>query len=91
MSENKKRSAKRINPRQDEPGNKFNCNIAFRTDAKTAALWSSLRGICKKFGHDEKSPELFEKVVMPAMRKYVAQSGYLDQAKEHQEFAKLFK
>lgn len=83
------REPRKLNPRADELGNKFNVNVAFRTDAKTAAMWSSLRGLCKKFGHGEKSPELFEKVVMPAMRVYC--KNYLAEAKKSGEFLKIFK
>ncbi len=69
-----------INGRKDEIGGEHSYQITFRTNRKLSAEWSKLRGLCKKFGHYEKSPELFEKVVLQAMRKYVADRGYVGYA-----------
>ncbi len=70
----------KINCRKDEIGKEHSYQIAFRTTRKLSAEWSKLRGLCKKFGHDEASPELFEKVVLVGMRKYVADKGYVGYA-----------
>lgn len=73
---------RKINRRVDEPENPYAYQITFRTTAKLSAQWSSLRGLCKKFGHNEMSPELFREVLIPAMKSYVAARGYVDRAKE---------
>lgn len=78
----------KINGRSDEAENPNSFQITFRTNRETSAAWSSLRGLCKKYGHDELTTELFEKVVMPAMRGYVARMGYVDRAREEREAAK---
>lgn len=72
----------KINGRRDEIGREFSWQITFRTNHKNSAEWSRLRGLCKKFGHYEKSPELFEKVVLPAFRRYIAEKGYVEAARE---------
>jgi hypothetical protein len=72
----------KINHRVDEPDNPYAFQITFRTSGKLSAQWSSLRGLCKKYGHDERTPELFREVLLPAMKAYVAQRGYIDRAKE---------
>ncbi len=71
-----------VNGRVDEIGNPNSYQITFRTTRALSARWSSLRGLCRKFGKDELTPELFEKVVMPAMRDYVWRMGYVDKAKQ---------
>ncbi len=78
----------KINGRSDEADNPNSFQITFRTTRGMSAAWSSLRGLCKKFGHNELTPELFEKVVMPAMKRYVSEQGYLDKAKAEREAAK---
>ena len=70
-----------INGRTDEAGNRNSYQITFRTTRELSARWSSLRGLCKKFGKDEVTPELFERVVLPAMREYVWRMGYVENAK----------
>ncbi len=72
---------KKINRRVDEPDRVYAYQITFRTDARLSAAWSSLRGLCKKHGRDEKTPELFREVVLPAMKDYVSRKGYVDRAK----------
>lgn len=72
---------KKINRRVDEPDRVYAYQITFRTDARLSAAWSSLRGLCKKYGRDEKTPELFREVLLPAMREYVSRKGYVDKAK----------
>lgn len=77
-------SAKRkINARRDEPARKHNYQITFRTTRRASGAWSSLRGLCERFGRREASYELFEKVVLPAMRDYVEGNGYLGRARAH--------
>ena len=72
MPTKSKRNRKlKINRRKDEPEYPYSYQITFRTNRALSAAWSSLRGLCKKFGHDEKSPELFRTIVLPAMRQYV--------------------
>ncbi len=80
-------SARRINGRVDEQGNPHAYQISFRTTRALSGAWSSLRGLCRRYGRDEATPELFEKVVMPSMREYVSRMGYLDRAKEERKEA----
>lgn len=75
----------KINGRRDEIGREFSWQITFRTNRRYSAEWSRLRGLCKKFGHFEKSPELFEKVVLPAFRRYIAEKGYAEAAREYRK------
>ncbi len=79
----------KINRRKDEEGREFSWQITFRTNRRFSAEWSRLRGLCKKFGHFEKSPELFEKVVLPAFRRYIADMGYVEAAREYRKEKKL--
>lgn len=72
---------RKINQRADEPENPYSYQITFRTSRVLSGRFSSLRGLCKKYGHNEKTPELFEKVILPAMMKYVSDRGYIDLAK----------
>ena len=71
----------KINGRMDEAGNPNAYQITFRTSRKNSAEWSRLRGLCARSGHDEKTPELMERVLLPAMRDYVARKGYVARAK----------
>jgi len=71
----------KINGRKDEAGNANAYQITFRTSRKNSAEWSRLRGLCARSGHDEKTPELMEKVLLPAMRDYVARKGYAERAR----------
>lgn len=73
--------ARKINRRADEPENARAYQVTFRTTARLSGAWSSLRGLCRKYGHDELTPELFAEVVLPAMRRYVSERGYLDAAR----------
>lgn len=73
---------RRINGRRDEPNRRNNCQITFRTTLRLSGAWSSLRGLCQYAGHGETSSELFDKVVLPAMREYVAKRGYAEKARE---------
>jgi len=77
MSTNRK-----INRRIDEPENPYAYQITFRTTRELSGAWSSLRGLCKKYGHDEKTPEIFREIVLPAFRAYISSKGYIDRAKE---------
>ncbi len=79
-----------INGRKDEIGRENSYQVIFRTNRQLSAEWSKLRGLCKKYGHYEKSYELFEKLVLPAMRKYIAAQGYIDAARAEHE-AKMAK
>ena len=76
------RARRRINGRVDEPENPNSYQVTFRTTARMSGAWSSLRGLCRKYGHGELTPELFREVVLPAMREYVSRRGYVDLAKE---------
>lgn len=82
---------RRVNGRVDEPGNPNGYQITFRTTRELSAAWSSLRGLCKRFGNDERTAELFREVVLPAMRDYVGRRGYLDRAREDAERRKAEK
>lgn len=71
----------KINQRPEEAEYENSYQVIFRTNRQLSAEWSKLRGICKRFGHNETSPEFFKAFIMPAMRKYVEDKGYVGRAR----------
>lgn len=85
---------RKINHRADEPSNPHSYQITFRTTRELSGAWSSLRGLCKKYGRNESSAELFRDVVVPAMQRFISASGYLERAKADRlagEFEQIFR
>lgn len=62
---------RRYNCRADEIGNPYGYQITFRANRKSSALFSSCRGLIRRFSAKKMTMiDIFETVMIPAMEEY---------------------